>query len=140
MAVYALVWTPRKYARALGRDVQRVHFTISGWVSFLWMIYPICWGISEGGNVIPPDSEFIFYGILDCLLIPITSAAFLFLHRPIDPSHLGLYIRSYDDPIPGYRDAVASGGLPKDPEKDVPNGHDGPAETSPAPAAGTETV
>ena len=67
------------------------------------MLYPVCWGISEGGNVISPDSEFIFYGILDCCLIPITAAAFLLLNRRIDPAILGLYIRTYEDPIPSYR-------------------------------------
>lgn len=33
----------------------------------VWMLYPICWGLSEGGNVIQPDSEAVFYGILDVI-------------------------------------------------------------------------
>lgn len=39
----------------------------------VWILYPVCWGLSEGGNVIQPDSEAVFYGILDLLtfgLIP----------------------------------------------------------------------
>ena len=72
------------------------------------MLYPVCWGISEGGNVIAPDSEFIFYGILDCCLIPITSAFFLTSHWRINPGGLGLYIRTYDDPIPVYGRNLAS--------------------------------
>ena len=40
----------------------------------VWILYPICWGLSEGGNVIQPDSEAVFYGILDLItfgIIPI---------------------------------------------------------------------
>ncbi|EMG46845.1 HSP30 30 kDa heat shock protein [Candida maltosa Xu316] len=33
----------------------------------VWILYPVCWGLSEGGNVIQPDSEAVFYGILDLL-------------------------------------------------------------------------
>ena len=52
--------------------------------------------------MIAPDSEFIFYGILDCCLIPVSSALLLWGHRNVDPRRLGLYMRDYDDPIPGY--------------------------------------
>lgn len=31
----------------------------------VWMLYPLCWALSEGGNVLQPDSEAVFYGILD---------------------------------------------------------------------------
>lgn len=72
------------------------------------MLYPICWGISEGGNVISPDSEFIFYGILDCCLIPVSSALILWGHRNIDPRRLGIYMRDYNDPIPGSSSAIHS--------------------------------
>lgn len=33
----------------------------------VWLLYPICWGLSEGGNVIQPTSEAVFYGILDLI-------------------------------------------------------------------------
>ncbi|KAI5961215.1 uncharacterized protein KGF55_004140 [Candida pseudojiufengensis] len=33
----------------------------------VWILYPVCWGLSEGGNVIQPDSEAVFYGILDLI-------------------------------------------------------------------------
>lgn len=33
----------------------------------VWILYPICWGLSEGGNKIQPDSEAVFYGILDLI-------------------------------------------------------------------------
>ncbi|KAG8204320.1 hypothetical protein GWM34_00112, partial [Candida africana] len=40
----------------------------------VWILYPVAWGLSEGGNVIQPDSEAVFYGILDLItfgVIPI---------------------------------------------------------------------
>lgn len=33
----------------------------------VWILYPVCWGLSEGGNRIQPDSEAVFYGILDLI-------------------------------------------------------------------------
>ncbi|CUM66337.1 uncharacterized protein PRCAT00003999001 [Priceomyces carsonii] len=33
----------------------------------VWILYPINWGLSEGGNKIQPDSEAVFYGILDLI-------------------------------------------------------------------------
>jgi bacteriorhodopsin len=107
---YYLVWVPRRFASALGRDVKLTHAFAAGWVWFLWMLYPVCWGLSEGGNVISPDSEFIFYGILDCGLIPLTSALFLASHWRIDPERLGLRLRTHDDPITGYRAGVVDSG------------------------------
>jgi hypothetical protein len=67
------------------------------WTIFLWFIYPIAWGLSEGGNVIAPDSEAVFYGVLDILAKPVFGALLLWGHRNIDPATLGLHIRDYDD-------------------------------------------
>ncbi|KAJ9663882.1 hypothetical protein H2198_000642 [Neophaeococcomyces mojaviensis] len=101
---YYLLWSPRKFALALGRDVYFIHNVTAGWIWILWMLYLICWGVSEGGNVIAPDSEFVFYGVLDCCLIPVTSAFFLTRHWQIEPARLGLRLRTYDDPV--TRDAT----------------------------------
>jgi bacteriorhodopsin len=48
--------------------------------------------VSEGGNVIPSDSEAVFYGILDILAKPGFGALLLWGHRNIDLSRLGLHI------------------------------------------------
>lgn len=112
MLGYCLVWAPRPYARVLGRRIWRAHIISSSWVWFLWMLYPVCWGVSEGANIIAPDSEFIFYGILDCCLVPITCAGFLALHWRIDPVLLGLEMRGFEDPIRTNQSLVfASGAL-----------------------------
>lgn len=56
---------------------------------FLWFLYPIAWGLCEGGNLISPDSEAIFYGILDLLAKPVFGALLIWGHRGIDPARLG---------------------------------------------------
>ncbi|KAJ4327386.1 hypothetical protein N0V84_002157 [Fusarium piperis] len=37
----------------------------------VWICYPIAWDLREGGNIIGPDSEAVFYGILDLLEKPV---------------------------------------------------------------------
>ena len=59
------------------------------------MLYPIAWGVCEGGNVIAPDSEAVFYGILDLLAKPVFGALLIWAHRGIDPATLGLRLADY---------------------------------------------
>lgn len=40
---------------------------LTGLQLLIWVLYPVAWGLSEGGNVIQPDSEAVFYGILDLI-------------------------------------------------------------------------
>ncbi|EPQ55272.1 family A G protein-coupled receptor-like protein [Gloeophyllum trabeum ATCC 11539] len=70
--------------------VRSTYMAGSGWFSFLLLLYPVCWGLSEGGNVITVTSEMIFYGILDLFAGPF----FLFFHlwrlRAVDYAAFGL--------------------------------------------------
>jgi len=56
---------------------------------FIWMLYPVAWGLCEGGNVISPDAEAVFYGVLDFCAKPIFSLMLLWGHRNIDPVSIG---------------------------------------------------
>jgi hypothetical protein len=47
-------------------------------------------------NIIAPDSEAVFYGVLDFLAKPVFGALLLWGHRNIDPARLGLAIKDYD--------------------------------------------
>ncbi|KAI0270028.1 family A G protein-coupled receptor-like protein [Gloeopeniophorella convolvens] len=62
----------------------------AGYIVLVWMLYPICWAFSEGGNVLNVPHEMIFYSILDLFAGPI----FLFMHladmRSIEYDSLGL--------------------------------------------------
>lgn len=93
--LYVLVWEARRNASRLGKDVGTVFLMTGTLTSFLWTLYPIAWGLCEGGNVITPDSEAIFYGILDLLAKPVFGAILIFGHRNIDPARLGLLIKDY---------------------------------------------
>lgn len=54
------------------------------WSNILWLLYPLAWGISEGGDQIGVVGHFIWFGILDLLLIPGTGFVVLFLSRKWD--------------------------------------------------------
>jgi hypothetical protein len=43
-------------AFALNNTVGKVYTLTGAWTMFLWFIYPVAWGLCEGGNVISPDS------------------------------------------------------------------------------------
>lgn len=90
---YSVVFEGRAYARALGNDVAKVYTICGCWTIGLWFLYPIAWGVCEGGNVIPSDSEAIFYGILDILAKPCFGALLLWGHRNIEFERFGLTIR-----------------------------------------------
>lgn len=92
-----LAFEARKHANSLGADVGRAFLMCGSLTAFLWILYPIAWGLCEGGNVISPDSEAVFYGILDVLAKPIFGALLIFGHRNIAPARLGLRIRDYDE-------------------------------------------
>lgn len=47
----------------------------------VWILYPIAWGLSEGGNVIQPDSEHVFYGILDLIIFAFLPTLWIFLDK-----------------------------------------------------------
>lgn len=52
--IYSLAWDARKHSRALGEDVGRAFLYCGALTTFLWTLYPIAWGLCEGGNVISP--------------------------------------------------------------------------------------
>ncbi|KAI9784501.1 MAG: ion channel activity [Peltula sp. TS41687] len=128
--LYHILWTGRKHSAPLGPDVSRVYLMVSGWTIFLWFLYPIAWGLSEGGNVISPDSEAIFYGILDILAKVVFGGLLLWGHRNIEPRRLGLHIRDYDEvPYTHQRTGIEKG-----------PGHNGIGETTAIPVVPATTT
>lgn len=75
----------------IGRDIS----LLSGWVNFLWLLYPIAWGVSDGGNRIGVTRSFIFFGILDILLLPVIAFAVLPMSRRWDYGRLNLAFTQY---------------------------------------------
>lgn len=96
--VWGIIIEGRRHAAALGGSISRT-FNICGVMTiFLWFFYPIAWGLAEGGNVIHPDGEAVFYGVLDLLAKPVFTGLLLWGHRNIDPAALGLHIREAGQP------------------------------------------
>lgn len=93
--VYVLVFEARKHAYGVSNDAGKAFMFCGSLTAFLWCLYPIAWGVCEGGNVISPDSEAVFYGILDILAKPGFGALLMWGHRNISPAQLGLHIRDY---------------------------------------------
>lgn len=81
----------------------------SGYVAFITMLYPIAWACSEGGNVISPTSEMVWYGILDLLLGPVFLYYFIFSLRNLDYASFGLQSWKYSDT--GYGAGVGAGNI-----------------------------
>ncbi|GBE82316.1 hypothetical protein SCP_0407000 [Sparassis crispa] len=52
---------------AAGAVVRTGYIRSAGFLSFLPLLYPVYWGVSEGGNVISPTGEMMWYGILDSI-------------------------------------------------------------------------
>lgn len=88
---FHLLGPARASTSIFGSEVGAPFLRGSAYLVFLWLLYPIAWGLSEGGNKITPTSEMVFYGILDILTGPV----FLLFHtwqlRSLDYSRLGLY-------------------------------------------------
>jgi len=106
---YVLVWEGRKNAYVLGSDIGKTFFLCGTWTFFLWCLYPVAWGLCEGGNVISPDSEAVFYGVLDFLAKPCFGALLIWGHRNIEPERLGLVIHKYGARDTKYEKPQAEG-------------------------------
>lgn len=100
--------------------IKRDYTALAGWTNLLWLLYPIAWGLSDGGNYLGVTSHFIWFGILDLLLVVGTAFAVVFLSRRWDYNSLNIAFTQYG------RVPARAGTFP---EKDAP------ATTAP-PAAG----
>jgi bacteriorhodopsin len=76
-------------------DIRRDYITLAGWLNLLWLLYPIAWGLSDGGNKIGVTPSFIFFGVLDVLLIPVLTYAIIFFSRKWDYGKLNIAFTQY---------------------------------------------
>lgn len=60
---------------------KRTHAVSNAWISILWLMYPIAWALADGGNRIGVTGGYIWYGILDILLICGTAMMYMFRSR-----------------------------------------------------------
>jgi bacteriorhodopsin len=80
-------------AKRLG--IQRHYVMLAGWTVFLWLLYPIAYGLDDGGNKITVTDGFVFFGILDVLLVPALAFGIIVLSSRWDYRSLNLYFTQY---------------------------------------------
>lgn len=105
---WVLAGPARTSSRLLGGGFAK-SFTISAaFLSVLWLVYPVIWGVADGGNVIVTDSEMVAYGVLDVLAKPVFLFVHLFLLSKEDLAALQLSSGKY---------TASAGGITYDREK-----------------------
>ncbi|CAM9011990.1 unnamed protein product [Wickerhamomyces anomalus] len=88
--------TSGRLADKVGKDCHAYFHIAAGILTVLWFIYPICFGVSEGGNDLQPDSETIFYGVLDVVVFGFYSLAFLLATNDFTLERLGLLTPEFE--------------------------------------------
>lgn len=101
---YILLWHGPRTTFAADGAFRSQYIGAASYLSFMLLTYPICWACSEGGNVISPTSEMIWYGILDIFTGPVFLFFFLFKLKNVDYDTFGLQSGKYTD----TRDRAAS--------------------------------
>lgn len=87
---WVLAGPARTSAGAIGPEFKKSFTSSAVLLSFLWLLYPIAWGLADGSSRITPDSEMIFYGILDVLAKPVFILWHLFSLSKLDLTALQL--------------------------------------------------
>jgi bacteriorhodopsin len=100
---YNVLWTARRFSHRIGGRAYKTFLLVGCWTLFLWFLYPISWGLSEGGNRIGAVGEAVFYGVLDILSKVVFTIFLLIGHAGIDPATLGVAIRDYDEELYGEK-------------------------------------
>jgi bacteriorhodopsin len=80
---------------AVRRGIGRDYVILAAWPNLLWLLYPVAFGLSDGGNVISVTGAAIFFGVLDVLMVPVLSFAFVILGRKWDWEKLELAFSEY---------------------------------------------
>ncbi|OAP62166.1 hypothetical protein AYL99_04369 [Fonsecaea erecta] len=78
--VYQLAANGREAVASKDSKTKAFYASIAGYTLIVWLLYPIIWGLAEGGHVIDVDSEIIAYAVLDILAKPVFGFWLLFTH------------------------------------------------------------
>ena len=106
--VFWVIYGPGlKSAAHLGDDFKKAYLQSALVLTILWTLYPVAWGLADGGNVISPDGEMVFYGVLDLLAKPVFALYHLFSLRKCNYSSLHLKSGKFSD----YEDLTGARGI-----------------------------
>lgn len=87
---FNLLFTYRKAIQDSDPSLTTHITIISACSVILYMLYPIAWALSEGGNVIQPDSEAAFYGVLDVVYFLIIGGYFHWVASKVNFEQRGI--------------------------------------------------
>jgi len=73
------------YRKFLNDHTKRAYTVQSFWLISLWLVYPIAWGLTDGGYVISVDYEHLWFAILDVLAKCVFGAFTVFVFRSALP-------------------------------------------------------
>jgi bacteriorhodopsin len=76
-------------------NISKPYLVLSSYLIFFWMLYPIAFGVDDGGNVISVTSGFVFFGILDLFTVPFLAVLILVMAKKWDYRTLNLYFTQY---------------------------------------------
>ncbi|EPQ26327.1 uncharacterized protein PFL1_05976 [Pseudozyma flocculosa PF-1] len=88
--LYSLFGPGVRGAGQYGSAFRNAYVAGISYLGFLFLLYPISWGLSEGGNVIGVSSEMVFFGVLDLLTKPAFCLFFLAMLSRCDYDALDL--------------------------------------------------
>lgn len=103
--ILAMSTINESYEAAAPLGIGRDYRLLSVAVNVLWLLYPVAFGLSDGGNRIGVTGASIFFGVLDVLMGPGMTFAFLFLARNWDYGKLKIDFsasRHYRGMPPGH--------------------------------------
>jgi bacteriorhodopsin len=94
--IFLLLSTMQHGLRSAGRvGIRRDYLLLAGWTNFLWLLYPLAWGLTDGGNYLGVTPSFIWFGILDLLLLTGVGFAVVLLSRRWDYGRLNIAFTQY---------------------------------------------
>jgi bacteriorhodopsin len=108
---YTLLWHAPRTTFAAGGVLRSGYIRSACYFSFLLILYPIAWACSEGANVIKPNSEMIWYGILDIFAGPVFLFLFLYHLRNADYKAFGFHLDEYTDDDGVVSEKAAEAGM-----------------------------
>ncbi|KAI0021460.1 hypothetical protein F4780DRAFT_277961 [Xylariomycetidae sp. FL0641] len=77
---------------AARRGLARDYTVLAAWTSLLWALYPVAFGLGDGGGVIGVTGTCVFVGVLDLLMIPVLALLFVVFGRRWDYQKLHLAV------------------------------------------------
>jgi bacteriorhodopsin len=90
---WSILYDGLKAARRV--EVTREYNIFNPLLNIYFGLYPTAFGLSDGGNRIGVTASFIFFGILDILLVPFFTYVFLFRARSWDYNKLDIAFTQY---------------------------------------------